>query len=94
MAKLFASEMAEAVCSDAIQVFGGYGYVDRFPGRAHLPGRARVPDLRRHERHPEDPDRRARWAERGREAYYRQSYLYHWQSPSQFWFLTPTQGQI
>ncbi len=31
MAKLFASEMAERVCSDAIQTFGGYGYVDDFP---------------------------------------------------------------
>ncbi len=31
MAKLFASEMAEQVCSDAIQVFGGYGYVSDFP---------------------------------------------------------------
>jgi hypothetical protein len=31
MGKLFASEMAERVCSDAIQVFGGYGYVSDFP---------------------------------------------------------------
>jgi butyryl-CoA dehydrogenase len=31
MAKLFASEMAERVCSSAIQVFGGYGYVSDFP---------------------------------------------------------------
>ena len=31
MAKLFASEMAERVCSAAIQVFGGYGYVNDFP---------------------------------------------------------------
>ncbi len=31
MAKLFASEMAEAVCSAAIQVLGGYGYVSDFP---------------------------------------------------------------
>jgi alkylation response protein AidB-like acyl-CoA dehydrogenase len=31
MAKLFASEMAEKVCSDAIQIFGGYGYVSDFP---------------------------------------------------------------
>jgi hypothetical protein len=31
MAKLFASEMAEGVCSAAIQVFGGYGYVSDFP---------------------------------------------------------------
>jgi alkylation response protein AidB-like acyl-CoA dehydrogenase len=31
MAKLFASETAEKVCSDAIQVHGGYGYVSDFP---------------------------------------------------------------
>ncbi len=31
MAKLFASEMAERVCSDAIQTFGGYGYTRDFP---------------------------------------------------------------
>ncbi len=31
MAKLFASTIAEQVCSDAIQVFGGYGYVTDFP---------------------------------------------------------------
>jgi hypothetical protein len=31
MAKLFATEMAERVCSAAIQVHGGYGYVSDFP---------------------------------------------------------------
>ena len=31
MGKLMASEMAERVCSDAIQIFGGYGYVNDFP---------------------------------------------------------------
>jgi len=31
MAKLFASEMAEKVCSAAIQTLGGYGYVNDFP---------------------------------------------------------------
>jgi hypothetical protein len=31
MAKLFASEMAERVCSAAIQIHGGYGYVSDFP---------------------------------------------------------------
>jgi butyryl-CoA dehydrogenase len=31
MAKLFASEMAEEVCSDAIQIHGGYGYLQDFP---------------------------------------------------------------
>jgi alkylation response protein AidB-like acyl-CoA dehydrogenase len=31
MAKMYASEMAESVCSDAIQIHGGYGYVSDFP---------------------------------------------------------------
>lgn len=31
MAKLFASEMAERVCSAAIQTLGGYGVVSDFP---------------------------------------------------------------
>ncbi len=31
MAKLFASEMAERVCSQAIQIHGGYGYLGDFP---------------------------------------------------------------
>jgi alkylation response protein AidB-like acyl-CoA dehydrogenase len=31
MAKLFASEIAEEVCSGAIQVHGGYGYLNDFP---------------------------------------------------------------
>lgn len=31
MAKLFASEMAEQVCSGAIQTLGGYGYLAEFP---------------------------------------------------------------
>ena len=31
MAKLFASEVAESICSAAIQTLGGYGYVSDFP---------------------------------------------------------------
>ena len=31
MGKLYASEMAERVCSEAIQIHGGYGYVRDFP---------------------------------------------------------------
>jgi alkylation response protein AidB-like acyl-CoA dehydrogenase len=31
MAKLFASEMAERVCSAAIQTHGGYGYLADYP---------------------------------------------------------------
>lgn len=30
-AKLYASEMAERVCSKAIQIFGGYGYLEDYP---------------------------------------------------------------
>ena len=31
MAKLFSSEMAEKVCSEAIQIHGGYGYLNEYP---------------------------------------------------------------
>ncbi|KHK60161.1 acyl-CoA dehydrogenase [Burkholderia sp. A9] len=31
MAKMFASEVAESICSNAIQIHGGYGYVSDFP---------------------------------------------------------------
>lgn len=31
MAKLYAAEMAERVCSDALQIHGGYGYLTDFP---------------------------------------------------------------
>lgn len=31
MSKLFATEMAETVCRNAIQVFGGYGYSQEYP---------------------------------------------------------------
>lgn len=31
MAKLFASEAAERICSDALQIHGGYGYLTDFP---------------------------------------------------------------
>jgi alkylation response protein AidB-like acyl-CoA dehydrogenase len=31
IAKLFASEIAEQVCSDALQIHGGYGYLNDFP---------------------------------------------------------------
>jgi alkylation response protein AidB-like acyl-CoA dehydrogenase len=34
-AKLYASEMAEWVCSKAIQVHGGYGYVEDYPVERH-----------------------------------------------------------
>ena len=30
MAKLFASEAAEAICSGALQTLGGYGYLEEF----------------------------------------------------------------
>ena len=33
MAKLYASEMAVRAANNALQVFGGYGYIDEFVGR-------------------------------------------------------------
>ncbi|MBP1701249.1 MAG: yngJ, partial [Chloroflexi bacterium] len=31
MAKMFATEMAERVCRNAIQIYGGYGYSSEYP---------------------------------------------------------------
>ena len=36
MAKLFASEMVNRVCGDAIQIHGGYGYTIEFPVERHF----------------------------------------------------------
>lgn len=36
MAKLFASEAANRVCDQALQMHGGYGYLDDFPVERHL----------------------------------------------------------
>ena len=52
MAKMFASEMAERVCSDAIQIHGGYGYVSDFPVERIYRDVRGLPDLRRRQRHP------------------------------------------
>src|SRR5690606_22954619 len=35
MAKLFASEASERICDRAIQIHGGYGYIDEFPVERH-----------------------------------------------------------
>ncbi len=34
-AKLYASEMAELVCSKAIQIHGGYGFLEDYPGERY-----------------------------------------------------------
>jgi alkylation response protein AidB-like acyl-CoA dehydrogenase len=36
MAKLFASDTAVRVSSDALQLFGGYGYMKEFPAERHM----------------------------------------------------------
>jgi alkylation response protein AidB-like acyl-CoA dehydrogenase len=36
MAKLFASDTAMRVATDAVQVLGGYGYVEDFPAERYL----------------------------------------------------------
>ena len=35
-AKLFATEMADKVCWEAIQIHGGYGYTTEYPVERHL----------------------------------------------------------
>ena len=57
MAKLFASEMAEKVCSAAIQIHGGYGYLNDFPVERIYRDVRVMPDLRGHVRHPAAGDR-------------------------------------
>ena len=52
MAKLFASESANKACYDALQMLGGYGYINDFPRRATVPGCARHHHLRRDQRNP------------------------------------------
>jgi butyryl-CoA dehydrogenase len=36
MAKLFAGDMAVRVATDALQLFGGYGYIKEYPAERHL----------------------------------------------------------
>jgi alkylation response protein AidB-like acyl-CoA dehydrogenase len=36
MAKLFASETSNRVCDKAVQIHGGYGYIDEFPVERYL----------------------------------------------------------
>jgi len=35
MAKLFASEVAVRVCDDAVQLFGGYGFIKDYPAEKY-----------------------------------------------------------
>ena len=36
MAKLFAGDMAMKVTDDAVQLFGGYGYMCEYPAERHM----------------------------------------------------------
>ena len=57
MAKLFASETAFEVATDAMRIHGGVGYTTEIAGRALLPRRAAHADRRRHQRDPAPRDR-------------------------------------
>ena len=45
IAKCYASDIAMEVASEAIQMFGGYGYSQRVPGREALERCQDLPDL-------------------------------------------------
>ncbi len=50
MAKLFASEVAVRICDEAVQLFGGYGFIKDYPGGEVLSRRQAVHHWRRHQR--------------------------------------------
>ena len=52
MAKLFASETALELATEAMRIHGGVGYTTDLPGRALLPGRPAHGDRRGDERDP------------------------------------------
>ena len=51
-AKAYAADIAMKVTTDAVQVFGGYGYMSEYPGREANARRQDLPDLRRHKPNP------------------------------------------
>ena len=56
-AKRFAADTAMKVTTDAVQVFGGYGYIEGVPGREAHARREALPDLRGHVADPAPRDR-------------------------------------
>ena len=56
MAKCFASDTAMSVTTDAVQLFGGYGYTHGLPGGAVHARRQGHPDLRGHQPDPASRD--------------------------------------
>ena len=57
MAKLYCTDTAMEVTTEAVQILGGYGYIQRVPGRAHDARREDHADLRGDERDPAPRDR-------------------------------------
>ena len=55
--KLYSARAAIEVALEAVQLFGGNGYMSRVPGRAARPRRQGAADLRRHRRDPDHPHR-------------------------------------
>ena len=56
-AKRFAADTAMKVTTDAVQIFGGYGYIKEYPGREAHARREALPDLRGHLADPAARDR-------------------------------------
>ena len=59
MTKLFASQVAERVASQCVEIFGGNGFVRDYPAEKYYPRRQGGQDLRRHFEHAVDDHRQA-----------------------------------
>ena len=56
-AKAFGADHAMRITTDAVQIFGGYGYMKEYPGREADARRQAAADLRRHQPDPARRDR-------------------------------------
>jgi hypothetical protein len=57
MAKCFATDVAMEVATDAVQLFGGYGFMEDYPIEKYLRDAKITPDLRGHQPGPAHGDR-------------------------------------
>ena len=62
MAKLYTGELSRRVCNEAVQIHGGYGFMDEYAGQPVLPRPEGARDRRGHQRGAAARDRARAWA--------------------------------